>query len=61
VNAILDGADLRGSTFIDCNFEGATMQGAMLTREQGSALRLSEAQRLSVDWHESDRPLPGGG
>jgi uncharacterized protein YjbI with pentapeptide repeats len=61
VNTNLDGADLRQSTFTACNFEGATMKGAVLTREQGPALHLSEAQKIAVDWHESDGPLPDGG
>lgn len=61
VNANLDGADLRGSSFIHCNFEGATMRGVALTRQQCPTIRLSEAQRLAVDWHEDSGPEPDGG
>jgi uncharacterized protein YjbI with pentapeptide repeats len=61
VNTNLDGADLRGSSFIDCNFEGATMRRVALTREQCATVHLSEAQRLDVDWHEDDGPEPGWG
>jgi BTB/POZ domain-containing protein KCTD9 len=61
VNANLDGADLRRSSFIDCNFEGATMRGVALAREQCPTMRLSDVQRLAVDWHEDDGPEPDGG
>ena len=61
VNANLDGADLRGSSFIDCNFEEATMRGVALTREQCPTMHLSEAQKLAVDWREDSGPEPDGG
>ena len=60
VNANLDGADLRQSSFIDCNFEGAMMRGAVLTREQCPTMLLSKAQRLAIDWHEDAGPEPKG-
>jgi uncharacterized protein YjbI with pentapeptide repeats len=61
VNANLEGADLRQSSFIDCNFERATMRGAVLTLEQSRTLHLSKAQTLVVDWRKDGGPEPDGG
>jgi BTB/POZ domain-containing protein KCTD9 len=57
----LAGADLRRSSFMDCAFESAVMTGAALTRRQGSAMRLSPAQRDEIDWRDEEGPEPGGG
>jgi uncharacterized protein YjbI with pentapeptide repeats len=61
VAANLDGADLRQSSFTECSFEEATMKHAILTRQQGAAMRLSETQRQHIDWRDEDGPEPGGG
>jgi BTB/POZ domain-containing protein KCTD9 len=58
LGTILRNSDLRGSHFEDCKFDGAQMQGAILTREQGAALRLSAAQRAEIDWREDVGPNP---
>jgi BTB/POZ domain-containing protein KCTD9 len=57
----LDGADLRGSSLVDCDFEKATMKGAVLTRQQGAKMSLSAAQRQDVDWRDENGPEPPGG
>jgi BTB/POZ domain-containing protein KCTD9 len=44
-----------------CSFEEATMKHAILTRQQGAAMRLSETQRQHIDWRDEDGPEPGGG
>lgn len=61
VTTNLDGADLRQSSFVDCHFEEATMKGAILARQQGAMLRLSEAQRNNIDWRDETGSKPGGG
>lgn len=61
VAANLDGADLRQSSFTECSFEEATMKHAILTRQRGAAMRLSETQRQHIDWRDEDGPEPGGG
>jgi hypothetical protein len=37
------------------------MRGVALTREQCPTIHLSEAQRLSIEWHEDIGPEPDGG
>ena len=61
IGANLDGADLRQSSFTECRFDEATMKRAVLTRQQGAALRLSETQRQNIDWRDESGPEPGGG
>jgi uncharacterized protein YjbI with pentapeptide repeats len=61
VNANLDGADLRRSSFIDCDFKGATMRGVAFTYEQTYSMHLSKAQGLAVKWQRDDGPEPEGG
>ena len=61
VNTNSDGADFRRSYFVDCDFEGATMKGVTLTREQASTMRLSETQRNEIDWRSDGGPEPDGG
>jgi BTB/POZ domain-containing protein KCTD9 len=61
VNTKLDGADLRRSSFVDCDFDGAAMKDVALTREQGSTMHLSETQRRDIDWRDDIGPEPDGG
>jgi uncharacterized protein YjbI with pentapeptide repeats len=57
-NAILDLADLRKVTFKNCDFRGASMNGARLTYLQLCRLRLSKEQRASIrfSWFGGDLP-----
>jgi BTB/POZ domain-containing protein KCTD9 len=59
--ANLCSADMRRSWFNNCKFDAALMQGALLTREQGSQIALSGQQKLSINWQDEDGPEPGGG
>jgi uncharacterized protein YjbI with pentapeptide repeats len=43
--ANLENADLRRSSFVDCDFGGAAMKGAALTHQQSTTMTLSEAQK----------------
>jgi uncharacterized protein YjbI with pentapeptide repeats len=61
VGSNLNGTDLRRSSFIDCNFELARMKGARLTRQQGTTIRLSDAQMADISWCDESGPEPGGG
>src|SRR5438034_8176558 len=42
---VLRDADLRWSTFRECDFTDADLRGAKLTHERGDTLSLSEGQR----------------
>ena len=57
----LRGADLRRSDFDSCRFDDALMDGAVITRKQGTRLNLSGAQKSVVDWRAEDGPEPSGG
>jgi uncharacterized protein YjbI with pentapeptide repeats len=57
----LNGTDLRRSAFIDCDFELAKMKGAVLTRQQGAMIHLSNMQITDVDWRDESGPEPDGG
>ena len=61
VTTNLSGADLRRSSFIDCDFEQAAMKGVLLTRPQAATMYLSEPQRQDIDWRDESGPEPGGG
>lgn len=54
-------ADLRRSTFEDCDFTAADMARAKLTRKQGEGIYLSDEQRQVINWQESDGDEPPGG
>jgi uncharacterized protein YjbI with pentapeptide repeats len=56
-----NGADLRQSSFRNCDFAEAVLTGTMLTRQQASTMLLSEKQRREIDWRDEDGPEPGGG
>jgi uncharacterized protein YjbI with pentapeptide repeats len=57
----LRGADLRRADFEDCIFDGAAMDRAILTRDQGLGLSLSAPQRAAIEWRDEDGPEPSGG
>ena len=57
----LRGADLRRSDFDSCRFDDALMDGAVITRKQGTRLNLSGAQKSVVEWRAEDGPEPSGG
>jgi BTB/POZ domain-containing protein KCTD9 len=59
--ADLRGADMRRADFEECIFDGAMMEGVILTHRQGDRLALSNAQKGVVDWRDDDGPEPGGG
>ena len=59
--ADLRGADMRRAEFEECVFDGAAMDGAVLTRNQGSCLSLSSAQKAAIAWCNDDGPEPSGG
>jgi BTB/POZ domain-containing protein KCTD9 len=61
VTTSLDGVDLRRSSFIGCNFEGAAMKSVVLTRQQNVTMCLSETQRQDIDWRDESGPEPDGG
>jgi BTB/POZ domain-containing protein KCTD9 len=61
VTANLNGAHLRRSSFINCDFRDATVKGAVLTRWQADAICLAKAQRQDIDWRDENGPEPGGG
>jgi uncharacterized protein YjbI with pentapeptide repeats len=57
----LRGVDMRRANFEDCVFDGAMMDGAVLTREQGENLGFSNAQKAAIAWCGDDGPEPSGG
>lgn len=57
----LRGSDMRRSSFEECIFDGALMEGAILTYEQGRHIELSNEQREGIEWTHDDGPEPGGG
>jgi BTB/POZ domain-containing protein KCTD9 len=57
----LNGADLRQSSFINCDFKDAVMKGAVLTRQQAKAMCLAETQKREIDWRDESGPEPDGG
>jgi uncharacterized protein YjbI with pentapeptide repeats len=61
VRTILHEADLRRCSFEDCDFSGAAMKGAKLTRLQANELRLSAQQMNEIDWQFTDSEEPDGG
>lgn len=61
VSTDLTNADMRHSWFKDCKFDDALMEGAVLTREQGAKLDLSERQRAQISWVDDPGMEPGGG
>jgi uncharacterized protein YjbI with pentapeptide repeats len=52
---------MRQSSFENCDFNGALMDGAILTYEQGSELNLSNEQKEKIKWTDDDGPEPKGG
>ncbi|MBX3412164.1 MAG: pentapeptide repeat-containing protein [Pirellulales bacterium] len=54
-------ADLRRSKFETCTFDDALMDGAVLTRGQGTCLLLDDLQRRVVAWSNDEGPEPPGG
>jgi uncharacterized protein YjbI with pentapeptide repeats len=61
VRANLRNADLRRSNFEGCDFTAADVAGAKLTRKQGERVHLSDEQRKTIDWQESEGDEPLGG
>jgi uncharacterized protein YjbI with pentapeptide repeats len=61
VRGNLENADLRRSSFQECDFTGADMVGAKLTRKQGEKIHLSDEHRKVIDWQEGDGDEPPGG
>jgi len=61
IDADLCAADFRRSSIKACLFDGANVQGAILTRAQGVRIALSEVQRISVDWRDDEGPEPDSG
>jgi BTB/POZ domain-containing protein KCTD9 len=61
IDTDLRAADLRRSSFKACLFDGANVQGAILTHAQGVRIALSKEQRISVDWCDDEGPEPDGG
>jgi uncharacterized protein YjbI with pentapeptide repeats len=59
--ADLRGADMRRADFEECIFDGAAMEGTVLTRKQGSRLSLSSAQKAAIAWCDAHGPEPSGG
>lgn len=59
--ADLRGVDMRRSSFEECVFDGALLEGAILTHAQGSGLRLSAGQRSEIAWTTDEGPEPDGG
>jgi uncharacterized protein YjbI with pentapeptide repeats len=57
----LRGADMRRSSFENCVFDGALMEGAILSHGQRSELDLSDEQRAKIEWTNDDGPEPDGG
>jgi hypothetical protein len=57
----LNDTDMRRSVFIDCDFGLAKMKGAVLTRQQGAMIHLSNVQITDVDWRDESGPEPDGG
>jgi BTB/POZ domain-containing protein KCTD9 len=60
-SADLSHADLRHSRFESCDFTGAEMRGAILAREQGTSVTLSEKQKAAIAWTEDEGEEPRGG
>jgi uncharacterized protein YjbI with pentapeptide repeats len=60
-SADLGATDMRRSWFRACIFDGALMENAVLTLQQGSNLTLSAEQRRQIDWRQDDGPEPDGG
>jgi uncharacterized protein YjbI with pentapeptide repeats len=58
--ADLRGADMRRADFGDCVIDGALMDGAVLTRQQGPRLGLSSAQNAVIALCDADGPEPSG-
>jgi uncharacterized protein YjbI with pentapeptide repeats len=61
VRADLRSVDMRRSWFANCIFDGALMEGAVLTRAQAVKMSLSREQREFIAWRNDDGPEPGGG
>jgi uncharacterized protein YjbI with pentapeptide repeats len=61
VRTDLRGVDMRRSSFEDCVFDAALMEGAILTREQVSSLNLTNEQRAQIVSTDDEGPEPGGG
>jgi hypothetical protein len=59
--SILDGADMRHSTFIDCDFSGACTRGTQLICEQAGEISLSRSQSAEIDWRADPGPVPPEG
>lgn len=53
--------DIRRAEFEKCVFNGAIMDGAILTRMQGLRLDLSITQKAAIAWRDDDGPEPSGG
>ncbi len=53
--------DLRCCAIIDCDFAGAGMRGAKITRQAGLGLILSSEQANAIDWQAEDGEEPEGG
>ena len=58
-NAWLEQCDLRCSSFDGCDFSGARLGGAIVTRDQLEVLPLSVAHRQSLKV-DTAHPAPGG-
>lgn len=61
VRSDLRHADMRRSTFSKCAFDDAEMDGAILTREQGRRLKLSNTQKAVIAWTGDEGSEPEGG
>jgi uncharacterized protein YjbI with pentapeptide repeats len=61
VHAVLTDTDPRCCSFEECEFEGAVMARTKLTRENGRLLKLSDSQKLVIDWQDEDGDEPDGG
>jgi hypothetical protein len=58
--AKLRGCDLRGAVFVECDFTGADLKGAKLTRFQEQMVLPTAKQRRAIDWHDDEGPEPDG-
>ena len=61
MRANLRDADLRRSSFEDCDFTDSVIRGARLTHQQGEDIPISESQREEIDWQDIDGDEPPGG
>jgi len=52
---------MRRADFEECVFDGAMMDGTVLTRKQGARLSLSNVQKVAIDWRDEEGPEPSGG